>query len=108
MAVSIIVGGAIEGGATEGGAIEGSTIRGSTGLHHLRACHRRQCDRRVHNRWVCNVGCAEAGTRELWRGGRGVVDSNDGGWGRVGCSRVVVDVVGSDRKVIFGDRHERR
>ena len=41
-------------------------------------------------------------------GGRGVVDGNDGGWGRVGCGRVVVDVVGSDRNVIFGDRHEGR
>ncbi len=108
MVVGVIVGGAIKGGAIKGGAIEGSTIRGSTGLHHLHACDRRQRDPQVHNRWVSNVGCAEEGTRELGRSGRGVVDGNDGGWGRVGCGRVVVDVVGSDRKVIFCDRHEGR
>ncbi len=48
----------------------------------------------------------EAGAQELG-GGRRVVHSKDGGWGSVGCNCVVVDVIGCDQKVIFGD-HDMR
>ena len=40
-------------------------------------------------------------------GGCGVVDGKDGRWCSIGCGCVIVDVIGGDHTVIFGD-HDMR
>lgn len=103
-----MVGCATVGGVIIGCVINSGTIRGSARLNHHFLCHCRQRNRWVRNQWVPNRGWRRSiGARIRGRGGRGVVDDKDRGWGIVGCGHVVGNVVEGDQTGIFGD-HNRR
>ena len=57
--------------------------------------------------WLTPREAASEAVSAEMEGGRGVVDGKDRGWGSVGCGCVIVDVIGGNNIVIFGDPNMR-